>query len=121
MTVLTAARANAMANAVGVATAAIGAALLVVPGASGPLMGLGQRGHARFVGAVDLVIAAGIFVGRPRWQWLAVRAAANLPTAAFAIWKARGTPHFRNAAVFGVIISTATIGDLTAVAAMRRQ
>ena len=69
------------ADAVGVVTLVIGVACTVVPTRAGPALGLGGgSAETRVVGAVDLVLAAGLLRrGGPdvRWRWMAARAASN--------------------------------------------
>jgi hypothetical protein len=112
---------EATAITVGTASGAIGVALLIVPSSAGSLIGIADEGHARLIGAVDVIIAAGLLTRRPRWPWLLARAAANPPTAAIAILAARATPRRRRAVLCGATICTATFGDLAGVRALRRR
>ncbi|NDL60143.1 hypothetical protein [Phytoactinopolyspora mesophila] len=66
-------------DVVGSVTFAMGAALTVAPRRTARWLGLGD--HARFargIGVADLVLAPGLFRGRPRWPWVAARTALNL-------------------------------------------
>lgn len=73
------------ARVAGLATLAIGSALLVAPRTVGPWGGLTDASTARAVGLVDLALVPGLLVGHPRWPWLAARAAANVVTASVAV------------------------------------
>ena len=104
----------------GAVTVVAGIALLAFPHASGPAIGLVDHRYARAVGLVDLVVAAGLLAGRPRWPWLAARAALNLPTAALALQQTRHTDRITNGRVFAAALSVATVGDALFIRAMRR-
>jgi hypothetical protein len=105
MTSMTRRRGEVMANAVGAASGLIGIALLAAPRSAGQPIGIVESRHARLIGAIDLGIAAGLLTRRPRWPWLAGRAAANLPTAALVITAAKSTDRRRRAVIFGAAIS----------------
>jgi hypothetical protein len=107
--------------AVGAGSGLIGIALLVAPCSAGRPIGIVDRRHARLIGAIDLVIAAGLLTARPRWPWLTARAAANISTAALAITAARDTDRRRRAVIFGAALCAATIGDVAGVRALRRR
>jgi hypothetical protein len=67
---------------VGVATLAAGAALVVAPRLITRALGLeGEQAAVRALGAADLVLVPGLLAGRPRWPWMAVRAALNVAQA----------------------------------------
>lgn len=80
------------ATEVGLITAAAGALLLVAPGPVGRRSWTADPNQARIVGAVDVVIAAGLLAGRFRAPWMLARVAANVGTAAFFGRIARGGP-----------------------------
>jgi hypothetical protein len=84
---MTYASAQRTSTTVGVITAVAGTALLDAPQKVGPLIGLTSGGDAQLVGALDVALAPGLIFGRPRWAWLAVRATANLATAAFLLYR----------------------------------
>jgi hypothetical protein len=68
----------------GYATLVIGAALVAAPRLlSGPLRLEGQERAVRAIGVSDLVLVPGLLRGRPRWPWMAARAAFDLADAAF--------------------------------------
>jgi len=113
-------RAERTAVIVGVASGLIGAALAVAPDSLGRATGFTHPLQARAVAALDLVIAAGLLTGRPRWPWLAVRASSNLPIAALAVVTADTEEQRRRAVIFGSAIAVATVGDAVAAHALRR-
>ena len=69
------------ADGVGIVTLVIGVACTLLPDRAGPALGLsGGRSATRVVGAIDLVLGAGLLRrGNPggRWRWMAGRAAYN--------------------------------------------
>lgn len=68
-----------LANVVGTVTLVLGTALTVAPRRGAETLGLGdQAGFARTLGLVDLALTPGLLRGRPRWPWMAARAALNL-------------------------------------------
>ena len=66
-----------LANAVGLVTLGFGVALTVAPRRSREVLGMGVALPARAVGVADLVIGSALLFGRPRWPWMASRAALN--------------------------------------------
>lgn len=81
-------------------------------------MGVNAGRGFRVVGLIDFAVAVGLLWGRPRWPWLAARAAANPPTAAYlaALGRRSGTkPPIAIAAV----ILCATVADAGAVRVLR--
>lgn len=71
-------RADRAVGSVGLVTLAIGAALATTPSRAARALGLEDDPEAaRLLGCADLVLAAGLFRGRPRWPWIALRAALN--------------------------------------------
>lgn len=107
--------------AVGAVTLPIGAALLVAPGWAGPLIGLTRPGGTRIIGALDVALVPGLLAGRPRWPWLAARAAANVGTAAYTLRQARGTSALTTRSrAFALAMVIATVADSTAAAATHR-
>ena len=101
---------------VGVLTTAIGGVLTAAPARVGPLMGLTDPGAARLVGLADLALVPGLLRGRPRWPWLAARAALNLTIVGYAVVTAG---HNRRAQVAAVALVAATVSDLGAMSALR--
>lgn len=67
----------------GTGTAIVGAALVLDPVRSATILGLnpGAR-RARTIGLADLALVPGLLRGRPRWPWMAARAALNMLIAA---------------------------------------
>ena len=74
------------------------------------------RWTAHRAGRTPLV--PGLLLGRPRWPWLAARAALNVPMAAYVLHRGGKGPRARNARAFALTITTATIGDLNAAIAL---
>ena len=104
--------------AVGAITGLAGCALAAVPAHAGPLMGLAEPRDARLIGLADLALVPGLLLGRPRWPWLAARAALNVPMAAYVLHRGGKGPRARNARAFALTVTTATIGDLNAALAL---
>lgn len=106
---------------VGAATLLIGGALLTAPGRLGPLVGLSSPASTRVVGALDLALVPGLLAGRPRWPWLAARAALNVATAAYTLYQARDSvTHTTRSRAFALTLLAATVADSTAARASRR-
>lgn len=106
-------RAETAATGVGLLTLAVGAALTGAPRTTGRAVGVpgGHDAGLRAVGVADLVIAVGLLAGRPRWPWLAARAAANPPTAYYLLSLAR-RHDARALRPIAAFIAVATVGDL---------
>lgn len=69
---------------VGWVTLGAGAALVAAPGRVSRPLGLdGQDTALRAIGLSDLVLVPGLLRGRPRWPWMAGRAALNLGLVAY--------------------------------------
>jgi len=69
---------------VGWVTLGAGAALVAAPGLLSRPLGLdGQNMALRAIGLSDLVLVPGLLRGRPRWPWMAGRAALNLGLVAY--------------------------------------
>ncbi|MDA3646678.1 hypothetical protein LZ318_26085 [Saccharopolyspora indica] len=66
-----------LADVVGVVTSGMGVGLATAPEKVGGALGLDRR-FARSVGIIDLALAPGLLLGRPRWPWMAARAGLNL-------------------------------------------
>lgn len=68
----------------GYATLAIGAVLVAAPRRVAAPLGLERHVAAlRAMGACDLALVPGLLRGRPRWPWMAGRAALNVVQAAY--------------------------------------
>lgn len=108
--------------AIGVVTAAIGAGLVIAPARIGAAIGLIEVGPARAIGFLDVALSPGLIIGRPRWPWLAARAAANILTAQQALLIARRDPTRGDRAgeVFASVLAVTTVADtLSALSLMR--
>jgi hypothetical protein len=94
----------------------VGSILLVVPPTAGRALGVNSAQRTlRMIGVVDLALAPGLYLGRPRWPWLVARAASNPIIATVAMADARSV---RARVIAGGLIG-ATIIDLRTVARMR--
>jgi hypothetical protein len=93
----------------GLITLATGVGLTLAPDRVGRLVGIDDPRTARLIGVGDLVLAPGLVAGRPRWPWMAARAAANLPMAAVFL----SSPH-RSARATGVALLGLTVNDVRA-------
>jgi hypothetical protein len=68
----------------------LGVALLLAPGLVARVLGVApDRRLLRAIGLVDLVLAPGLWFGRPRWPWLTARALSNPAIAVVAATRAR--------------------------------
>jgi len=108
------------AKGAGVVTSLAGPALILAPLRTGPPLGLGDDvRRIRAIGVSDVLIAAGLLAGAPRWPWMAARAAANAAVAAHC----RGESQKRGAtreSTYGAIGMTAlTLVDAAAAATLR--
>jgi hypothetical protein len=93
-----------------------GLACTLAPTATARLAGFDTtRGVVRAVGLVDLVLALGLYVGRPSWPWLLARAASNPAIAAVLLASARS----RRARLLAASLAVATASDLRTVARLR--
>jgi hypothetical protein len=110
-----------MPTLVGCVTAAIGAALAAEPRlATGPLGLDGHDAAVRAIGASDLLLVPGLLRGRPRWPWMAVRAAFNIAVAGYLH---RATPQSsspRAARAGAGVMAGLTLVDGATAAALRR-
>lgn len=97
-----------LADVVGVVTLGMGVGLTTAPEKVGGALGL-DRGFARSIGIIDLVLAPGLLLGRPRWPWMAARAGLNLVLADR--YRARRVP----AGTAGMVALTAVDGTLALV------
>jgi hypothetical protein len=99
----------------GLITLATGVGLTLAPDRVGRLVGIDDARSARLIGIGDLVLAPGLVAGRPRWPWMAARAAANLPMAAVFL----SSPH-RSARVTGIALLGLTANDVRAARSLHR-
>jgi hypothetical protein len=94
----------------------LGLTSLITPAAVGRVSGVSSsRRVLRTIGFVDLGVAAGLYFGRPRWPWLAARAASNPLIAATMVLNARSV----RARVIAAGLIGATVTDLRTAARMR--
>ncbi|GGO16885.1 hypothetical protein GCM10011576_30260 [Micromonospora parathelypteridis] len=105
-------RTDELANAVGLVTLGFGVVLTAMPRRSAAALGLGNRPVlARTVGLTDLVVGSGVLCGRPRWPWMAARAALNLALAGcYAAEANRGNRRARTGAI---AMASLTVVDAT--------
>ena len=97
---------------VGCITAVTGVALVAAPGpVAGPLGLAGREDAARVIGVSDLVLAAGLLRGRPKWAWMAARTAVDAAVAAYLV----RTPAKPSAAIMSAI----TVADGATAFALR--
>ncbi|MDA3629530.1 hypothetical protein OU415_29165 [Saccharopolyspora sp. WRP15-2] len=94
-----------LADVVGVVTLGMGVGLTAAPGPAGKALGLDPK-FAKRIGIIDLALAPGLLLGRPRWPWMAVRAGLNLVLADR--YRARRVP----AGLVGMAALTAIDGTL---------
>lgn len=93
-----------------------GLACTFAPGAAARLAGIdASPGVMRAVGLTDLVLALGLFVGRPSWPWMVARAASNPAIAGVALTTARS----RRARLLAAGLVAVTASDLRTAARLR--
>lgn len=92
---------------------ALGLFLTIAPATGATLMGLGDRpGEARAVGLADLVIGAGLLLGRDQARWMLARALGNAAIAGLgARALADGTPRRGRAAGLLALMAGLTVLD----------
>ena len=91
-------------------------ACTVAPATTARLAGIDATlGVVRAVGLADLVLALGLYVGRPSWPWLLARAASNPAIAAVSLASALS----RRARLVAARLAVATASDLRTVARFR--
>jgi hypothetical protein len=95
---------------------AVGVACVLAPAATARLTGIeAAPGVVRAIGVTDLVLAAGLHLGRPSWPWLVARAATNPAIAAVSVASGRS----RRARVLAAGLAVATVSDLRLAARLR--
>ncbi len=114
------ARTRRTGTVIGVGSGAIGAALLVAPARFGPVLGLSHPTDIRMVGLVDLALAPGLVVGRPRWPWAVARAASNVLIAAWCLHRARSAGLSRAAVRAAAALAAVTVLDARLARDLRR-
>lgn len=115
-------RTDTLANAVGLVTLGFGVVLTVMPRRSAVALGLGDRpALARTVGVTDLVVGSGVLVGRPRWPWMAARAALNLVLTGCYAAEASRPDGNRRARAGAIAMASLTVVDATLAVALAAQ
>ena len=95
---------------------AAGALLLAAPSVAGKVLGVdcGRR-TLRAIGLVDLVLAPGLYFGRPSSTWMTARALSNPLIAAVTVAKARS----KRARLVAAGLCGATVMDLRTASRLR--
>ena len=109
-----------MATGVGLATTLIGGALAAAPAGPAGFLRLSSPLGARVIGIADLALVPGLIAGRPRWPWMAGRAALNVAIAAYLLREARlaGGDGGR-LRVAAIALLALTVGDVQVTRALR--
>ena len=103
-------------EAVAAVSLVAGLACTFAPAATARLAGIDADPRVlRAVGMADLVLAAGLHLGRPSWPWLVARAATNPPIAAVFLVSGRS----RRARLIAAGLAVATAADLRNAARLR--
>jgi hypothetical protein len=103
-------------KAVAAVSLAAGLACALAPASTARLGGIDAApAVVRAIGVADLVLAAGLYLGRPSWPWLMARAATNPVIAAVSVASGR-SPRARLLAA-GLLVATAS--DLRTAARLR--
>ncbi len=104
---------------VGVGTTVLGGGLAYAPDAVAAALGLRRPEPVRIIGLADLALAPGLIAGRPRWRWMAARAALNVAIIAYLLDETRRTsePRPRTAALG---LAALTVGDGATAWSLRR-
>ncbi len=99
-------------DAAGVVSIGIGATLTLAPTPTATTLGLGdQPSWARAIGLADLALGPGLLAGRPRWPWMAARAALNIVIVRHYRARARGNPNARRAGAGAAAMTALTVVD----------
>jgi hypothetical protein len=107
---------NPSVTAVAAVSLVAGLACTLAPAATARLAGIDATPRVvRGIGMLDLVLAVGLYVGRPSWPWLLARAASNPAIAAVSLASARS----RRAHLLAAGLAVATASDLRTVARLR--
>ncbi|MGC4748531.1 hypothetical protein ACLQ28_23195 [Micromonospora sp. DT201] len=115
-------RADELANVVGFVTLGFGVLLTAMPRRSAAALGLGDRPVlAGAVGLTDLVVGSGVLRGRPRWPWMAARAALNLALTGCYAAEANRPGGNRRARTGAIAMASLTVVDATLALALATQ
>lgn len=98
------------ATAVGVISTVLGGVLLLAPATTAGILGIRPDRGLEVIGAVDVVVGAGLLTARNRAPWLYARAAANPPTAAWFL-RAGLRDRSRTAVIAAVALGALTVAD----------
>jgi hypothetical protein len=107
---------------VGGITLAVGGALVAAPQLATRVLRLPGRERAvRAIGAADLVLVPGLLAGRPRWPWMAARAAVDVAQAAALLALAQGAREPQRARAAAAALLGLTAPDALTALALRRR
>lgn len=108
-----------MATGVGVVTTLIGGALAVAPAGAAGFLHLSSPLGARVIGIADLALVPGLVAGRPRWPWMAGRAALNVVIAAYLLREAHSAGGAGGRLRFvSIALLAITVGDVQVTRAL---
>ncbi|MEU4472936.1 hypothetical protein [Micromonospora sp. NPDC023888] len=103
-------------------TLGFGVALTARPRRTAAALGLGERPVlAGAVGLADLVVGSGVLCGRPRWPWMAARAALNLVLAGCYAAEANRPDGNGRARAGAIAMASLTVVDATLTLALAKQ
>ena len=111
-------RAQRTATTIGVVTTVIGGVLLWAPDGVARALGTSRPGQLRIIGLADLALVPGLIAGRPRWPWVAARAALNVAIAAYLVDDARSTRDPRPRRI-ALLLTAITVGDCATARRLR--
>jgi hypothetical protein len=105
------------ASAIGAVSGLAGIGLLVAPEEIAAALGLADPRGLREIALADLVLVPGLLAGRPRWPWLAGRAALNVAIAGWLL-AAPPAPDARRLVPAGALLLV-TVGDARLLGTLR--
>jgi hypothetical protein len=97
---------------VGCGSGAIGAEVLVAPEEASRVLGLSNDLAMGAIGAADLALAPGPIRGRPRWRWVAARAALNLAIAGFLLRSRSAASSPNRPFAAAIALAAVTVADM---------
>jgi hypothetical protein len=109
------------ATEVALITAVIGTLLLAAPESVGRRGFIADPKQARILGAVDVVVAAGLLAGGRRAPWMAARAVATVGTAGFFGRIARSGPPTVGPALVAAGLLGMSVVDVGVVRSLHRE